>query len=901
MVRVDALYVPTDRETVADLLAALANQDLEIHEPSESPTDNVPLVVLITPAMLEPQNVAYAEAVASRYQEVLPVSFLPGAAPLFADLSQSLISQLGVSECARRIALIATHGGRTIVDWNNLVSKAIAWRTDGRQALLPDADANAALSLLQSPPAQSSSNRALVAEYVAASQSALARRRRIGTAVVAVSCAILAAILVFASIQAISARKAQVRARDTGNAATANRLARLAIESLGGNPDLPGLLANRALSFANTPTALEAETRAVAATWPHKSYKLDFVPYGLSAASQSSRIAINDSDHNTMVLFDQPGGKKLGEFRYASDARPVGVKGKLSPDGRRLAVKLPASMKLFDVDSKEQLAGPSRWYRGNDALIDWLDNDRVLVGRGPQVLAVNPETGEATPIADVGSAIAGGSLSPNRQHLVVETERGVSIVNPVTNQHERSIDSQIASPAIGDDGQTIVGLQHPYAVEVGAPDAGGKNKLTRLPGAGNVLLPLDNGYTLALAANGELSVISGEKLYDTVKGHLSGRVRGARLSDGKIGTVGEDGFLRVWSIPDFNALRGKPISSMFIPSRVRQSRGSQMAGPRESARNQIRMSGDDTLAATVLPGATWLLTLPDLVSDTKKPFFAGMDSDVFLSRNGSYVASVGDKFVRTDKVGQSSNSGRRDSANTMMNSRHIQMAIGKGGKGIGAVSDDGSTVVLADEYSVSSRHTDAANNRDAAFEQDRRPVALYAEPNGNGYALTVDGYLRSSDGAESKLDLPGADAHAAEVAAAEFLSRDDYVLATRDGRLMHSKSNSLKEVANVGGGNDSFALRTSTDGSQIALIGATGLVVYDVDAHHVVYREPGYGTDNDTLLTDVTFTKQRGVLYGVTQVGGVRRIEFAKDLHDELATPRQFSADELALFQISEN
>ena len=900
MVRVDALYVPTDRETVADLLAALANQDLEIHEPSESPTDNVPLVVLITPAMLEPQNVAYAEAVASRYQEVLPVSFLPGAAPLFADLSQSLISQLGVSECARRIALIATHGGRTIVDWNNLVSKAIAWRTDGRQALLPDADANAALSLLQSPPAQSSSNRALVAEYVAASQSALARRRRIGTAVVAVSCAILAAILVFASIQAISARKAQVRARDTGNAATANRLARLAIESLGGNPDLPGLLANRALSFANTPTALEAETRAVAATWPHKSYKLDFVPYGLSAASQSSRIAINDSDHNTMVLFDQPGGKKLGEFRYASDARPVGVKGKLSPDGRRLAVKLPASMKLFDVDSKEPLAGPSRWYRGNDALIDWLDNDRVLVGRGPQVLAVNPETGEATPIADVGSAIAGGSLSPNRQHLVVETERGVSIVNPVTNQHERSIDSQIASPAIGDDGQTIVGLQHPYAVEVGAPDAGGKNKLTRLPGAGNVLLPLDNGYTLALAANGELSVISGEKLYDTVKGHLSGRVRGARLSDGKIGTVGEDGFLRVWSIPDFNALRGKATGAGYISPTTRlPSSIGQTIAPRESARNQIRMASDDTIAVTLLPGYARVMTAPDLMP-SKKWFFAGLTAEVFLSRNGSRIAYVGEEFIRDDQFSENARFWTRDHTQ-VMNGRHIQMAIGKGGKGIGAVSDDGSTVVLADEYSVSSRHADATTNRDAKFDQDRRPVALYAEPNGNGYALTVDGYLRSSDGAESKLDLPGADAHAAEVAAAEFLSRDDYVLATRDGRLMHSKSNSLKEVANVGGGNDSFALRISADGSQVALIGATGLVVYDVDAHHVVYREPGYGTDNDTLLTDVTFTKQRGVLYGVTQVGGVRRIEFAKDLHDELATPRQLSADELALFQISEN
>lgn len=903
MVVVDALYVADDEPIVRALLDALATHDVEVRAASMSAGGDVPLVVLITPAMLEPRHTDRIQAVAARYSEVLPVSFLPGAAPLFADLSQSLVTQLGVPECARRIALITTHGGRTIVDWNNLVGKAVAWRTDGQQALLSDTDASAALGLLQSAPAQSSHNRALVAEYVAASQSAVTRRRRIGTAVVSVSCAVLALILVFATVQAVNARKAQIQARNAGNTATANRLARAAIEDLGGNPDLPALLAGRALAFAETPIALEAKARVLAGSWPHQSYKLDFVPYGLSAATQSPRVAINDSDHNTIVVFDQPGGKRLGEFHFANDNRPVGAHVRLSPQGRRLIVALPNALKLYDVDAKEQVKGPAQWYRGGDTLIDWLDDGHLLIGRGQQVVAVVPHTGETTEIAGLDSPITSGSLSPNHQHLVVATERGVSVVDPVSKQVAGNVDGRIDSPIISDDGKSIVARQYPYTVSITPPDAGGtgesRGTQTQIPVAANALLPLDNGHTLALTTSGELSVISGAELYNTIRAHLSGRVRGARLPDGRVATVGEDGYLRVWSVPDFLSLLGKPTGAGFIAPRSRlPSSFGQSIAPRESARNQIRMASDDTIAVTLLPGYARVMSAPDLTGN-KKWFFAGLDTDVFLSRSGSRIAHVGLNSIRSEQFSQTTKFWNGDHT-VVMNGKHIQMAIARGGKGIGAVSDDGSTVVLADEYSVGARHADATANRDGQFAQDRRPVALYAESNGGGYALTEDGYLRTSDGTERKLDLPAGEAHAAAVGAAEFTGPDDYTLVTRDGRLMRGKGNSLAEIGNLGGGNDTFALRASAEGSLIALIGATGLIVYDTHARRVVYREPGYGTENHTLVTDVTFTKQSSVLYAVTVVGGVRRIEITDVSHDQLTPPRQFTADELALFQITE-
>ncbi len=144
MNHLDILYSTADWATVAGFVEALRSRGIEVQPAAGgTPTDS-PVAVLITESMLSDTEVERAYSIAGRYGEILPVSFLPGAAPVFSDLSQSLISQLGVEECAARISTIVRFGGGTIVGWNNLVADAKRWQAEGTQALLPETEVDTA-------------------------------------------------------------------------------------------------------------------------------------------------------------------------------------------------------------------------------------------------------------------------------------------------------------------------------------------------------------------------------------------------------------------------------------------------------------------------------------------------------------------------------------------------------------------------------------------------------------------------------------------------------------------------------------------------------------------------------------------------------------------------------------
>lgn len=81
-IRLDVLFVSSDHDQVAELLSALGSTHVDIHQTSGAPVEDCPLAVLITPGMLEENEAQLAQHIAGNYREVLPVSFLPGAAPL---------------------------------------------------------------------------------------------------------------------------------------------------------------------------------------------------------------------------------------------------------------------------------------------------------------------------------------------------------------------------------------------------------------------------------------------------------------------------------------------------------------------------------------------------------------------------------------------------------------------------------------------------------------------------------------------------------------------------------------------------------------------------------------------------------------------------------------------------
>ena len=909
LVRVDVHYVPEDAGQVSGLLTALQDNGLEVHQASGPPTVECPLAVLITPAMLTDGRGPAAEDLARHYREVVPVSLLPGAAPIFADLSQSLVAQSGVMECARRIATIAHYGGKAIVEWNALTYQAQKWQAEGSQALLPAEAIPDALALTHSGPAIESNRRGLVAEFVAASQAAVNRRRRIGASVLTATAAVLSAVLVFAVIQAISARQAQTRAQREGNAATANRLARSAIDLIGGNPDLPQLLVQQAALASVTPAVEEARARVDASTWPHSSFALGYRPLNVAGAAKSDRLAIADPHDQNIVIYERPGGKKINSFNYGQDDGALGGMGRLSPNGHRLATvsEMSGSLKVFDVDAGQPITATSSWARPADVLLLWLNDDHLLIGRDNQVLSVDPISGQSTPVAALGDGeiVENATLSPNGHFLVVTTGKSVAVVDTTTRATVRTVAGEIHSPAITDDGLEISGANFPVVVSVNLSQRDTEVHPTQLTGAVNSVVPVDGPYTLVTGADGTMSLMAdGSLMMQTVRAHLSDRVQAARLGDGRVATVGTDGYLRVWSVPGPGVL-GLPTPFGFVAERTRMpsTMGVHIA-PRESARNQIRLADDDSVAVTVLPGYAWILSTTDFKSKTKRNFFAGLNTDVFLSRDGSRIGAV--SAVRSQTFPYSAAdrrwtvNGSHRMAGTRASSVHdIRMALALGGSGIAAVSDDGATVALADEYQVQTLHDPAFGSQQATFTVQRRPVALYADDQGHGCVLTADGYLRSSDHSENKMPWGGL-AGGAQItfAAGEFTGVNDYTLVTDDGTLLAATSNKITELGSIGAGNGSFAIRTSPSGHLIGVIGERGVVVYDAGRHAVVFGEPAHGADG---VTDVAFSRDEKSLYEVNALGAVHRADLSGGPQpgDSQKLPRELTTQEQSLFDLN--
>jgi WD40 repeat protein len=899
MVRVDVIYVSDDAELVEEFLTALRTNGIDIQVSTGQRVEECPLVALITPGMLDPQMAELAASTAASYTEVLPVSFLPGASDsLFKELSQSLVIQLGVDECARRVATIARYGGRAIVDWNNLVGRAERWRSEGNPALLPEAGISEALALMPTPPAQASDRRTVVAEFVSASQAAVSRRRRIGTSVVAGIAVMLTAVLVFAVGQAVSARLAQGRAVDEGNIATSNRLARTAIDVIDGNPDLPLLLTERAREAADTGAAREASARAAAGSWPHQSYSLGYSPVGVSAAANSPRFAVTDTDHEEIVVYDGPGGKELGRFGFSTQSGLQGGRGRLTPDGRRVMTKASNAnaFKLFDVDSGEQLVGPNRWQRGDDVLLQWLDDDHVLIGRGNEVLSIDAKSGHAQVFAALpaGELVDGGSMSINREHYVVTTDRSVAVIDVGSGSTEHAIQTEVRDAAVSDDGAQVVGIRSPNAVTIDF--SSDEPTATEVPVGPNVVLPLDGPYMFVGGMSGELSIVAVgvDTPIQTVRGHLSDRVRATRLSDGRVATVGQDGYLRIWSVPSADVL-GRPTSLGFVRKSARLSDSTGVdVSPRESARNQIRVAADDYVAVTLLPGAARMLSAADLQT-TDKWFFTGLDTDVFLSRDGTRIARVGRNRTNTFAY-DTAESFWSDDGSREMPGTDLRMALAMGGPGVASVSDDGGTVVAADGHTLVTYEPNGAQPGESRFLEQRTPVALWAG-SGHGKTLTDDGYLRSDAGTEVSLTLPPPDEPGPpqRIAAGDFATADDFAFVTELGDVYESKSAGVQRIGSVGPGNETFALRTSADGTRLAVVGRTGVVVVDKSNGNPAYSEPAHG---QAMVTDVDFSRDSKVLYLVNELGAVHRVDLENAaVRSRPPIPREYTDEERALFE----
>ncbi|MFE5477756.1 WD40 repeat domain-containing protein [Nocardia sp. NPDC056541] len=904
MIRIDVLHRPEDADRIQPLLAAFDAEGVRTGAPQAEPPSDATLVVVFSEAMadeVERTGMDLLTEVTSRYRTVVPMAYVPDVPDPFDKLNPCYLPRVTVSDAAKRVTAIARYGGADIVEWARLVDQASKWRTAESTALLNESALSATHGLLRSVPARSSPHVETVRAFVAASSSAVARRRRRTGAVLAVTIVALAALVTFATVQTVGARRAQSAADRAADAATADRLSRVAVELIGSDPDLPSILVTRAEQHAATDAVRGAAAAVAAQTWPHTAVRLDYLPREVSAAQTSTRIAITAYDQTVIRVYDAPGGNEIGVFDYhEGSGEPGGGFGELSPDGELLVTteRLPGPIKVFDVAAREQLTQSTSWRTDYDRLLGWWDNDEVLLARNSSLLRIDARTGASVDAfaAPPGTVIKAADRSRNGRHLAVATEESVFLVDAQTGAVTGTVDARgISKLQVNDNGTRALGIADDGNLwDLELDDGSGNAGATDFDAFASSILDVDGQYQLVGDPGGSLSLVAAEyttKAIQRVRAHTAGRVQLAALSTGQVATVAVDQYLRIWDTPA-SARLGVPTGMGIVSSSARMTSHLVETSPLGSARNQIRHAAAGLYPTTILPGYARLIDRETMADVGTKPYFGGLDTDVFLSDNGRYIATVGTKRTRVCAFAEQPRSLSEECKQAK--GGPVPMAIGAGKRGIGDLSDDGSIVGVADSLTVGSVEISSATNRTHRFDVERAPVAVFAAA-GEASVVTADGYLRTLTGAEYELAGPvDLGAAAMTIAAAEVIDLGHMYFVTVGGDIVALRSGRTRIVGNIGAEAAPFALRVSPSGERIAVMTERGIVVVDTQRGTELLREPSLGS---VMVTDAAFTDDARGLMLVTGIGTVRKLELGGSVTGHRA-PREATAAEVSVFDL---
>ncbi|WP_209448970.1 WD40 repeat domain-containing protein [Rhodococcus qingshengii] len=904
MPAIDVLYLADDQELVQPLIEALRRYGLDIHErhPGERATDSQLLVVLLTERLVasftNPAKQLPLEI--TGYSEVVPVSYFPSEAPVLQDLNHNLIRQVGTDESARRIAAIARFGGRRIVQWNALVDRAQAWKSSAdEQKLLDSNELTQALLLLQgSTSIELGPNRELTGSYIEASAKRLKKRRRTrGTAASAATIVLIVA-LVAAVLQWSDARNARIRADEANAISTADRLSGTAIALKDGDPDLPSLLVERASSLADTDAVRSATTEVAGSTWPHTSMSLDFSPTMITSSYGSNRVAVVSSDDLSIRVIDTDTFAEVSRLSCCRNSDDQPLRAFLDDSGDRLLVSSPGEGRAFvtptTAPDSDQASVPN--LDTDDVLLGWWNSDHLLIGRAGDVLTVDPESGATATVLSMptDSAIRAIGRSPDRKFLTVTNQDSIVLFDVENNILVRTFDEKsVTALSINNAGDFLYGSRYPTGVAISIGETPEDDETSSNDYTSVSAQSVGDDYVVSGSNGGGLAVIGRGMDYPLaqVRAHRSDGVRMASASDGRLATVSYDGYLRLWEIPDERRM-GTPLPfGLHDQSITFADTAGVDIPPRASSRNQIRVSAEGMLAATMLPGYAWILDSETLAS-TRNPYFSGLNTETFVSRNGRFISTVTSKGV---SVAEYSNDEQFWDPDTFKKvpGDPPKMSVAGTGTGIAAVSDDGHTVTIADEYQVSawSMRSEAIDGH--AFSDPRTPIALFAAESGIGYALNEQGGVRGSDGTESSLITAFTELES-PIAGADITSTDSYTVVTKGGTVLQQSPGRDIRRFDVSSGLDPFTVRISPAGNLIAILGRNGLVVIDTEAGSVRFREAAAGA---AYVSDIVLYDNDNEATAVTALGSVRTIDLDKST-PAITSPRPPTLEEAASLRL---
>jgi WD40 repeat protein len=819
-----------------------------------------PVVVLITDAEVStsPDGIPAG-------REVLPVLLAPGASPLFPKTSHLVLDSVGWDVAAMRLVNTVRYGGRQLLDWAQLVDAAKAWSEHSTSPMLDVADQTSAIVTLGTRIAASSPiDAAVVRSYLASSVARSTRKRRVATAIVTGVGVVLVAATIAAATQAVATKRVGDLSITQADNATASRISSYAADDTSSDPDIPALLAAKAIGMSSLPAVRNAVGMVASNTVAHISRPLDTVAHSL-AVSDDGHFAVGSEQSSTVELLS-PSGRVEHTVRYASkDSAWKGAQVALDPDDQTLVIGTDEGIALYSAKGSPQpglVQGTKGW-----TIQGWTGPHELLVVGPSGAARLDTKTRKSHSIAGAPAGVVRAAVSHDGSYLAIATSDHVDVLDASSGNLIHSVEATgIHRLGVSDDGATVVA-----AAQYGA-------KLMRWTQAAEpatkrinetiqsvAIVPLGNGYFATAWIDGTVSIIAAapSRSLDLEVSRFPADSAGvfaiASTSSGELASAGADGYLRTWRTQNIAALwHNTTVGIATVKTKEALGVGSLSSSFLPIAvGNQIRYTVDGHLALG-LRYANDVLSVTGVNDPSPNGSFIGEFSRSFLSDDGKWVASVsGGMSAKWTVMVQQLSPDPLHWIDTQPTIRTTAtMPEQSNGTLLGpilaAVTTDGKSVAIAASTEVRLWTTTTPAPSTVVFARPSTPLAVTVDRDG-ARVVTTDGLLHQSDGSTQDLlkAVQKVDHNTSEIVAAVFGQGSLYVL-TDTGGIAKLSNSSARIILKPGLISGVGTLRLSNDGSRIATVTPDGVTVIDQPHRKIVAR---WNTIVGIRADDVAFSK----------------------------------------------
>lgn len=822
------VVLPSDEpDTDAERLAGtLRERGASVHGPSgDLPDRDVDVVLAVIPDKDHdqiPDDVPGFEDRLSPWREwLIPIAVGTRAAAAFPDVSQIVLGQIGDDRAVDRILQVARVGGPALAEIFRLSASADRWDRAGRPTsqLLRGSLVETALGLVA--PAAALQRATVFREFVAASAAHRRRRNRRFLAVGTAAAVVLALVAVIAFKQQRTAAAATDDYHARQGHAESLRLAGLATDFIGIDPDLPWILAQQAIAAEDTPQA-EAAARQVLTVVPrHHTVALPGLPTALSSDPGSDLVAVTYTDGRVDVRSGQDGALRRELPKSSGVAE-------LAPGGKTVAV-VGTGTQLLDVAT-----GRSVRDLPTDTFWGWAGATRMLVSSGGALAVLDVQSGDRTPTqASIGSA------DPRAWSVSADG----TVANLLEGDDVLSVDLRT--------GQALPLITVPGALDIATSrDGSTATVMTSGPspvlvtrsatgltqeeagGSGQHVGALGDGYVLT-SAIGEVQVMAPTQRNPArlFVGHRGPAVGAGEVAGGRLATVGADRYLRLWDLgtpllryPDVG--QGMDLLTRAAPSSIESWRPLIALDSRARRLTYtFQIPGVvGTLDATTLRPAGPQGNLGEITMLTRPLPPAGRLA-WFSASGASSVWDISGPGKATKKASCPSTGSLALAA----------MLTG--------ASDDGQRLALASPVELLSWDATTCSYQHTQYTGGRQqPVAVLIDAAHHASVVTTSGIWWREGARPVSLTPPGSSVVAAALGhdGTLFYVTDGNVLSSYAGGRTH-RIGALPEDLSV------FALRPAETGGLIGVIGRSRSVVLDGSTGRIALDLSPQGGDGSVV------------------------------------------------------